>query len=634
MSAEDYRKAWKAGKKDYQSRLMRGERPILAVLDDILPQESLPMSSLGLVQIPIDQIVGTRYGGRSSAFAGNYMPILEEGTEFANKWTQLSISHIEEGIREPIKAWEYMNRFYVEEGNKRVSVMKYYGADSIPGTVTRILPKKTGERAVVLYYEFVAFYSLSKINYIEFSREGSYARLQKAVGKAPKEHWTEEDRLVFSSVYTRFASGFSAKGGKKLHITTGDAFLSFIRLYGYQTADACSSEELKKMIARSWEEFELLEEEEKVALKMDPLPEKKSLFSLVLPSGHSKIKAAFLFEKTPESSAWTYAQELGRMQLEQTFPEEVSTLAYNHVTKENIDSCLSEAIGQGCRMIFTTTPVFAKASVKAAIAHPDVHILNCSLNTSHRYIRTYYARMHEAKFLMGAIAGAMAENNRLVYLADYPLFGTIANINAFALGAKMINPRAQVYLEWFTRKEVDLGEEIRRIDPSCISGRDMVIPENPSRLFGIYHLAEGRPRNLAMPLCNWGRFYEKLIRTIMNGTWKYDNDSNKAINYWWGMSAGVVDVICSENLPVGTKRLVDLLTGTICSGEFNPFSGVLYSQHGIVKSQWEGSLTPEQVVRMDWLAENVIGSIPEDWELTEQAKPVVEQQGLKNQNWA
>ncbi|MCD7735538.1 MAG: hypothetical protein LUI07_00985, partial [Lachnospiraceae bacterium] len=97
--------------------------------------------------------------------------------------------------------------------------------------------------------------------------------------------------------------------------------------------------------------------------------------------------------------------------------------------------------------------------------------------------------------------------------------------------------------------------------------------------------------------------------------------------------------------------------------EFNPFSGVLYSQTGIVRP-WRApsspeaaasaadkaqdrasekkeaarleasgsSLTPEQVVKMDWLAENVIGSIPEDYELTDQAKPVVAQQGIKKQS--
>lgn len=71
-----------------------------------------------------------------------------------------------------------------------------------------------------------------------------------------------------------------------------------------------------------------------------------------------------------------------------------------------------------------------KDSLKVAVDHPDVKILNCSLNTSHKYIRTYYARMYEAKFLSGMIAGALAENDRIAYIADYPIYGMIANINA------------------------------------------------------------------------------------------------------------------------------------------------------------------------------------------------------------
>ena len=159
--------------------------------------------------------------------------------------------------------------------------------------------------------------------------------------------------------------------------------------------------------------------------------------------------------------------------------------------------------------------------------------------------------MYEAKFLMGAIAGAMAENNKLMYIADYPIYGSIANINAFALGAKMINPRAKVYLEWTAKKEVDVDEKIRETGASCVSGRDMVIPEDASRFFGIYHIDEGRPRNFAMPLWHWGKFYEQLIWTIMDGTWKYDDETSmkKAINYWWGMSEGVIDVVLSKYIP-------------------------------------------------------------------------------------
>lgn len=632
MEGEDYNKAFRLGKRDYQARMHRGVKPTLLVLDDIIPKKgAYSEESLGLVQIPIEQIIGTKSVGRSNSFAGNFMPILPEGSEFAYKWMSLSKSHVEEGIHDPIKAYEYMNQFYVAEGNKRVSVMKYFGAVSIPGEVTRIVPKQTEEKENRIYYEFLEFYKAAPINYIWFSQTGSFVKLQEAVGKEPGEEWSEEDLLKFSSIYTRFKSEYQAQGGGKLNITPGDAFLAFITLYGYDDIDEKTTNERKELITNCWEEFELLQEEQDISLKMQPNQEKRPLLNFLFSSGTSKLKIAFLYEKTPGTSAWTYAHELGRFHLEETFPDEVNTVCYENTTAENVDTFLEDAVANGCNLIFTTTPSMAQASVKAAVANPDVRILNCSLNTSHRYIRTYYSRMHEAKFLMGAIAGAMAENNRLTYIADYPIYGSIANINAFALGAQMVNPRAEVYLEWSTMKEVDIEEKIRETNSSCVSGRDMMIPEEASRFFGIYRMEDGHLRNLAMPLWHWGKFYEQLIRTIMNGTWKYDDDSSdmKAINYWWGMSAGVIDVVCSQYLPTGTKRLVELLRSTIMSEEFNPFSGILLSQTGIVQDDPDRSLLPEEIMTMDWLSENVIGSIPEKEELKEQAEPVIQQQGVK-----
>lgn len=633
VSREDYVKAYKAGKREYQSRLMKGEAPTLKVLDEILPPRgSYSEVPLGLVQIPIDQIVGTKTGGRSSAFAANFMPIIRENSEFAHKWESLCASHESEGIRDPIKAYEYMNKFYVEEGNKRVSVLKYFEAVSVPGIVTRILPPRTNEKENRIYYEFVDFYELSGINYIWFSEPGSFAKLQAAVGKEPADLWNDDDKLNFSSVFSRFTAEFEAKGGKKLSITPGDAFLAFIGIYSYDSLVDKTRNEIKELVTKSWEEFCLQEEEDQIDLKMNPTEEKASLLNRLLPLSSPKMKVAFIYEKTPTSSAWTYAHELGRLHLDQTFSDEISTVYYENVNKDSIEDAIAKAIEEGCNIIFTTTPTFVKASVKAAIDHPSVKILNCSLNTSHRYIRNYYARMHEAKFLMGAIAGAMTENDRLGYLADYPLQGSIANINAFALGAKMINPRAMVYLEWSTKKDTDSMENLRRNQVSIVSGKDMVIPEEASRFFGLYNMEGAYPRSLAMPLWHWGKFYERLIRTIMDGTWKYDDNTaaKKAINYWWGMSAGVIDVICSQNLPIGTKRLVELLKSTILSGEFNPFSGILYSQKGVVQNDPNRSLTPEEIVTMDWLAENIIGDIPKMGELQEEAKPVTAQQGLEN----
>lgn len=623
----DYGRAFRMGKK---------EGTHLPVLDHILKEKKITATReipLGLVQIPLDQIVGTKTAGRSTAFSASFYPTLKENTEFAVKWMELYKAHINEGIRDPIKAYEFMNKFYVEEGNKRVSVLKFFDAVSIPGIVIRIVPPRTEEKENRIYYEFMEFYSLSEINYIYFSQEGSFARLQCLVGKRPDEHWTDDDKLNFSSAYSRFTAEYEANGGSKLPITPGDAFLSFIRLYDYDSLMDMTSAELKEKISRSWEEFKLLITDESVELRMDPTKEEESkmpILARLFPLSTPKQRVAFIHEKNAKISGWTYAHELGRMHLQQTFSDQVSTTSYENTTQENADEVLAKAIADGNNLIFTTSPPLLKASLKAAIDHPEVKILNCSLNTSHKYLRTYYGRMYEAKFLMGAVAGAMSRNGNLGYVADYPIYGMTANINSFALGAKMVNPRAKIYLEWSRLKNHNIYETFEKHNVRCISGQDISTPGEGTRHFGLYRTDDDSILNLAMPIWHWGKFYEQMIRTIMDGSWKYDDttDPTKGVNYWWGMSAGVIDVICSHHLPIGTIRLVDLLKQTICKGDFNPFSGVLYSQNGVV--QWDDNkvMSPEEIITMDWLAENVVGIIPKMEDLDEKAIPVTLLQGI------
>ena len=64
------------------------------------------------------------------------------------------------GFSDPITCFEYMGRFYVQEGHKRVSVLKSYGAPYIQGYVTRIIPSYSNDPAVQIYYEFMRFYQL------------------------------------------------------------------------------------------------------------------------------------------------------------------------------------------------------------------------------------------------------------------------------------------------------------------------------------------------------------------------------------------------------------------------------------------------------------------------------------------
>lgn len=631
MPYSDYVKASKIGKKDYQSKVLKGQLPTLEVLDDILHStRDYHEVSLGLVNIPLDQIVGTKTSGRSNSFSSNFMPILDVHTEFASKWIALSKYQEEEGIADPIIAYEYMNKFYVLEGNKRVSVLKYYGAASIMGTVTRIIPKLTDDINVRIYYEFMDFYALSEINYINFTQLGSYQKLQSTVGKEPDEQWSSNDKMDFRSLFLSFKSIYISLGGNKLeHITDGDAFLAFISLYGYKDLLEKTDSELKELVSSNYSEFELMSTQ-KVDLRMTASPKKSFTLSKLLPSD-KKLKVAFIYEKTPVSSSWTYSHELGRLHVEETFPDDVKTVYYDNIDGGTIDDTIKKAIDDGCNVIFTTSPTFSNASLKAAIATPKITILNCSLHDPHTSMRTYYSRMYEAKFIMGAIAGAMSEHDRIVYIADYPIYGTIANINAFALGAKMTNPRARIHLLWSCLKDKNVREQIEAIKPDCISDQDLSVPEAGTRYYGLYQLFDdGNIWNLAIPIYNWGDFYEQLIQAILDGTWKSDITKNsQAINYWWGLAENAIEIIYSQWLPDGTKRLIELLTHTITSGDFNPFSGVIYSQDKTIRNKEHQTLSANDIITMDWLSDNIIGEIPVFDELKEQAKPVAIQQGVK-----
>ena len=112
MSETYYREALKLGQKEYRARAALGESPCLPALDDILPAEKAVSGiELGIVQIPTEFIVGTRTQGRVHTFAPNFMPLLDPKSEFAVKWQRLCTAHLQEGIRDPIRAYEYRNRF-------------------------------------------------------------------------------------------------------------------------------------------------------------------------------------------------------------------------------------------------------------------------------------------------------------------------------------------------------------------------------------------------------------------------------------------------------------------------------------------------------------------------------------------
>ena len=139
---EEYDRARKRGLKEFALRRARGESGLLPVIharreeNGVLAVVDQPMRPISL-----NRIVGTYQASRSNSFAYNFMPILSPDTEFAYKWINLCEAHLRSGIRDPIRVYEYLWKYYVAEGNKRVSVLKYYKASSFEAEIIRLIPQ-------------------------------------------------------------------------------------------------------------------------------------------------------------------------------------------------------------------------------------------------------------------------------------------------------------------------------------------------------------------------------------------------------------------------------------------------------------------------------------------------------------
>ncbi|MBD5094553.1 MAG: BMP family ABC transporter substrate-binding protein [Subdoligranulum sp.] len=640
-TVNQYTKALKQGRKTCSERLTRGEYPYLQILDEILDDRmAAGHVDVGVIEIPMDAIVGTKTEGRRSAFSADFMPLLPPDSEFALKWMALCEAHLSnEGIRDPIHCYEYMGRFYVLEGNKRVSVLRSYGAASISGSVIRVIPAWSDDPGIRAYYEFSESYPLTRLYQTRFTRPGSFLKLQTALGYDPDHVWTEDERRLFASGFARFREAYRKQGGDRLPLAVADALLVWLKVYPFQRLLDAPAAEINKSVATVWPDIRGLLQPEPIAVSIESpedaaedadAAEGPGLLGRLLGTRPAKLRIAFLNEYQPDESDWIRAHDLGREYLETVLEDRVTTRAfYGLRTPEQADEAMETAIREGAQVVFATTPSLISACRKAAARHPDVRILNCSVSMPYAGVRTYYSRLYEGKFIAGVIAGALSQSDRIGYVASSPIFGVPASINAFALGAQMTNPRARIELRWSCVEQDPMGAMAKE-GLRLICNRDLPTPDRMCEPWGLCAAdPDGSLRPLAAPYWHWGNFYVKLVKSMFSGGWDaLKSQDGRAVNYWWGMYSRVVGILLADEIPAGIRQLAELLQRDIENGSLRPFHRTIHSQDGTLRTDGGRWFSPEEILHMDWLCDNVDGSIPKFEELLPFARPIVRLQGL------
>ena len=615
---EEYKSAKRKAEKAVRDAIRDGVSPYPPVMDSI-EEVKLTKSkrSLGLLELPISRIKGNKEEGRSTAFANNFMPLLDENTEFAIKWQQLYDSYKNEGIRDAVKVYEYMHQFYVQEGNKRVSVSKFGGTEYILADVTRVIPVKNDVPEVVAYYEYMDFYKVTKIFQIVFTEPGLYTKLAELVGQNLKDNWPEELVKDLKSAYYRFERVIGKELKVKNEYVLSSAFLMYLSIFPLKTFSEDTDDKIMKNIRLA--RYELLAQsgmDDVEFLNEAPQEAKQSTGIMSIFSREKKytadkpLKVAFIYDSDPDKSRWTDSHEAGRLYVDAMNEGNIVTIPYFTYLSGGISKTLEKAVTDGNEIVFAASPDMMMDVLRAAVTHPEVKFLNCTIGQNNPSIRCYQGKIYEAAFLMGVYCAN-------TYLLEYPgeaehKIGYIvrddsasarANLNAFAVGVSLIDPDCQVKVK---KEEDDHAGEAWLKEGIRIYADIEYSPKTESmERPGVYKEKDGKYAQFGTSYYNWGKYYLQIVNSVLNGTWNISELLDRkmsATNYWFGLATGVVD-IRTPGIPYQTGKLLDFMKTAITKGRLDPFTGEIRAKDGAeVKDE-------DKAMSVNWLNENIDGDI-------------------------
>ena len=623
---DDYRLAKKLGERAVREAVKSGTSPYLPVLDSLEEiKYAVSQKKLGLMELPISRIKGNKEAGRNSAFANNFMPLFAEDSEFAMKWSNLYDSYKTEGIRDAIKVYEYMNQYYVQEGNKRVSVSTYGGTEYILADVTRIIPPKSDSKEVRVYYEYMDFYRVTKIFLIVFSEPGAYKKLAEFLGQDLENKWPEDLCRDLKSAFYRFSKCLKAELKLNDEYMISNAFLMYLSIFPLKTLFDATNEQISKNIRLASSEFKTSSDLDKAAFLSDaPVGEEKpsgfmSMFSKTRKyTAASPLRVGFIYDAGVDDSRWIDSHEAGRLYVDEMTDDKVTTNEYYTDKEGGITKAVEKAIADKNEIIFAVSPEMQSELLKIAVHNPEVKFLNCSLGNTLSSIRCYHGKLYEASFLMGVLAADKLLLNKpdgprkIGYIVRRGDNMSYINLNAFAIGVSMIDPECRISLKCkLNDTESGYHHEWEEEGVTMFADIEYEATYTASNRPGVYEIVDGKDVYVGAPFYNWGKYYVRIVQSVLSGSWDITEriGEKTAANYWFGLSTGVVD-IRAPKIPYQTKKMLTFFRNAIISGMYDPFSGDIVTSDGKKINGSDGRTSESKILSINWLNENIDGVIP------------------------
>lgn len=333
------------------------------------------------------------------------------------------------------------------------------------------------------------------------------------------------------------------------------------------------------------------------------------------------LKVGFVYVSPIGDAGWTYQHNLGRLAMEKALGTQVSTTAVESVAEgADAERVMRDLVAQGHTLIFATSFGYLEPALRVAADHPEVIFEHAGGYKTAKNLNTYNARYYEGRYLAGLLAGRMSKSGVAGYVAGFPVPEVIQGINAFALGMRAANPRAQVKVLWLDtwfdpprEREAAVSLINQGADVLTNHSGSPAVPQAAQAYFKskgvrvISYQSDMRrfapDAQLTAVTHQWGAYYTRVAQAVRQGTWQ-------AKPVWGGMKDGFVALApFSPAVPAQVAAQVKAREADIVTGRFHPFSGRLVDNAGTVR-QAGGVMDDATLASMNWFVQGVTGTLP------------------------
>ncbi len=339
----------------------------------------------------------------------------------------------------------------------------------------------------------------------------------------------------------------------------------------------------------------------------------------------SDLTIGFLYVGPKDDYGYNQAAYEGSLEVEKAFPDATILQAENVPETAEAETVMEGMIDQGADIIFATSYGHLEFAANMAAQYPDVIFLHQGgLEGDDKLdnLGTYFGTVYEPVYTAGIAAGAATESKKLGYVYAFPIPQTLANINAFTLGAQSVDPDIEVIAvstgSWCdpglqaqaAQSLIDQGADVLTQHQDCT--KTIIEAAEAADVYSVgYHFdaSELAPNGwLTGSEWNWGPLYVDMVQTIVDGDF-VSSDYNG--DFRVGLQTGENPFVQSSYGPSvtdETKALIEAKRQEFIDGG-SPFAGPVTDQDGEVIYAEGEQPTYEEVEAMDFFVAGVIGKI-------------------------